>query len=129
MMLQQQATGPNDPQQKIAHKLAHPRRLDIFFHLFKTLRLVKALTLDRRIPVHRKLLFFGTVGGLLVVLLFPDLISEAFLTAILPVVGTITGVPIDAGFDWLALALVGVNLLRYFPAEVVTEHYQNIFGR
>jgi hypothetical protein len=129
-MLQQQADGRQRYEREaIARKFAHPRRLDIFFHAFKTLKLIKALVLDRRIAVYRKLLFFGTVGGLVVILLFPDLLSEAVLSTILPLLGTVAGVPIDAGFDWMAFALVAVNMLRYFPADIVAEHYTDIFKR
>ncbi len=104
-----------------------PRRRDIFLHAGKTFRLIGALMSDRRIALWRKLLFLGTIGGLLAILFFPDFFSETFLSVVMPVVGTIVGVPIDAGFDWMAFALVAVNLLKYFPAELVAEYYQTIF--
>jgi len=105
-----------------------PRRRDIFLHAGKTFKLIGGLMTDRRVPLWRKLLFVGSVGGLLLLLFFPDLFSEAILTTVLPIVGTIAGVPIDAGFDWMAFALVAVNLLKFFPAELVAEYYRNIFG-
>ena len=104
-----------------------PRRRDIFLHAGKTFRLIGALMSDRRIGLWRKLLFVCTVGGLLAILFFPDFFSETFLSVVMPVVGTVAGVPIDAGFDWIAFALVAVNLLKYFPAELVAEHYRAIF--
>ena|SRR5947209_6849312 len=106
---------------------AQPRRRDIFLHAGKTFKLIGALMSDRRIALWRKLLFVGTIGGLLAVLFFPDFFNETFLSVVMPVVGTIAGVPIDAGFDWMAFALVAVNLLKYFPAELVAEHYRDIF--
>ena len=105
-----------------------PRRRDIFFHAGKTFKLIGGLMTDRRVSLWRKLLFVGSVGGLLLLLFFPDLFSEAVLTTVLPIVGTIAGVPIDAGFDWMVFALVAVNLLKFFPAELVAEYYRNIFG-
>ncbi|GAC1388469.1 MAG: hypothetical protein NVSMB33_18020 [Ktedonobacteraceae bacterium] len=105
-----------------------PRRRDIFLHAGKTFRLIGALMTDGRAPLWRKLLFIGSIGSLLVLLFFPDLLSETFLSVALPVVGTIAGVPIDAGFDWMAFALIAVNLLKFFPAELVAEHYRSIFG-
>ena len=105
-----------------------PRRRDIFLHAGKTFKLIGGLMTDRRVPLWRKLLFVGSVGGLLLLLFFPDLFSEAVLTTVLPIVGTIAGVPIDAGFDWMAFALVAVNLLKFFPAELVAEYYRTIFG-
>src|SRR5579863_8095750 len=105
-----------------------PRRRDIFLHAGKTLKLIGGLITDRRVPLWRKLLFVGSIVGLLAILFFPDLFSETFLSVVLPVVGTVAGVPIDAGFDWMAFAFVAVNLLKFFPAELVTEYYRTIFG-
>jgi hypothetical protein len=121
-MIQQQSTR----QQNTKH-LAHPRRRDIFLHAGKTFRLIGGLLTDRRVPVVRKVLFLGSIAALLLVLIFPDVVGEAFLSTVLPLVGTVLGVPIDAGFDWVAFALVVVNLMRFFPAELVAEHYGNIF--
>ncbi len=115
-MMQQQATQ------------AQPKRLDIFFHIFKTFRLVGALLFDRRVPLIRKFAFLGAIVFLLVLLFFPDLLGEVVLSTVLPVVGTVLGVPIDAGMDWIAFALLIVNFLHFFPDDVVSEHYQQIFG-
>ena len=106
-----------------------PRRLDIFFHLGKTLKLIGALLTDRRIALWRKALFFGSMGGLLVILLFPDVINEVVLSTILPLAGTVLGIPLDAGFNWVAFSMVVVTLLRFFPADLVAEHYQRLFNR
>jgi len=106
-----------------------PRRLDIFFHLGKTLKLIGALLTDRRIALWRKVLFFGSIGSLLVILLFPDAINEVVLSTILPLAGTVLGIPLDAGFDWVAFSMVVVTLLRFFPADLVAEHYRMVFNR
>ena len=116
------------PQAYYEGEKLRPRRRDIFLHAGKTFKLIGGLMTDRRVSLWRKLLFVGSVGGLLLLLFFPDLFSEAVLTTVLPIVGTIAGVPIDAGFDWMAFALVAVNLLKFFPAELVAEYYRNIFG-
>ena len=84
---------------------------------------------DRRIALWRKALFFGSIGGLLVILLFPDAINEVVLSTILPLAGTVLGIPLDAGFDWVAFSMVVVTLLRFFPAELVAEHYHRLFNR
>ncbi len=107
---------------------ARPRRMEIFLHITKTWKLIGALITDRRVPVWRKALFFGSTGGLLFILLFPDALNEAVMSTILPLAGTLLGIPLDAGFDWLAFALAVVTLLRFFPAELVAEHYRQIFG-
>ena len=68
---------------------------------------------DRRVALWRKLLFVGSIGVLLALLFFPDFFSETILSILLPVIGTVAGVPIDAGFDWAAFALVAVNLFKF----------------
>jgi hypothetical protein len=120
-MLQQQQ------QQAYPKKLLRPKRFDVFFHLIRTGKLIGSLLGDRRISIVRKVSFLLSVGALLVVLLFPDVLGEVVWSTILPFIGTVLGVPIDAGFDWAAFAIVVVSLLRFFPAEVVSEHYFNIF--
>jgi hypothetical protein len=104
-----------------------PRRMEIFWHIAKTGRLIKALILDRRIALWRKAFFFGAIGGLLFILLFPDLLNETVMSTVLPLAGTVLGVPLDAGFDWLAFAIAVVTLFRFFPSELVAEHYGQIF--
>lgn len=116
-------------QQRITRPLEHPKRIDVFFHAIKTLKLIGALLADRRVTIVRKAFFVVSVGALLFILLFPDAINEVFLSAIAPVIGTVVGVPLDAGFDWIALAMVLVTLLRFFPEEMVSEHYMRIFDR
>jgi hypothetical protein len=74
-------------------------------------------------------LFVGSIAALAAFLFFPDLFSETFLTFVLPAIGTVLGIPLDAGFDWIAFAMVSISLLRYFPSEIVSEHYRNIFNR
>jgi uncharacterized membrane protein len=101
----------------------------VFLHGFKTFKLIGSLLADPRIALWRKVFFFGSIAGLLVILLFPDLINEFVLTTILPLVGTAFGLPLDAGIDWVGFALVVVSLLRFFPAELVAEHYRQIFQR
>ncbi len=115
-------------QQQLAKKpTAFPRRRDIFFHFFKTGKLVGALFTDRRVPLTRKIFFVAVIAALLAVLFFPDAIGDLGLGAVLPVIGNVLGVPIDAGFDWTAFALLAVNLLKVFPAYIVAEHYNDIF--
>jgi hypothetical protein len=113
--------------QQTSKSLEHPKRLEIFLHIIKTGKLIAALFKDRRVSVVRKALFVIAVAALLAVLFFPDLIDETFLSVVLPVVGTVLGVPLDAGVDWMAFALLAVNLLRIFPPEIVAEHYTDIF--
>ncbi|GAC1390448.1 MAG: hypothetical protein NVS4B11_12480 [Ktedonobacteraceae bacterium] len=115
-------------QQQVTQAKVQPKRFDIFFHVIKTFKLIGALLVDRRISFFRKLAFLGTIAFLLVLLFFPDLLNEAFLSTVLPVIGTVLGVPIDAGVDWMAFALLMVNFLRFFPEDIVSEHYQQIFG-
>lgn len=115
--------------QAIYGRRSRPRRLDIFFHLGKTFRLIGSLVTDPRIPVWRKALFFASIGGLLVILFFPDALGEFVMSTALPLAGTVLGIPLDASFDWVAFALAIVSLLRFFPAELVAEHYRQVFQK
>lgn len=126
-MSQQQVMAQS--RQATQQPLAHPKRFDIFLHFPKTLRLIGSLIADRRISLIQKGVFFGSILLLLVVLFFPDLLSEGILSTVLPVLGTLLGVPIDASIDWLAFAMLLVNFMRVFPADIVSEHYQQIFHR
>jgi hypothetical protein len=116
------------PQNYSSQQRTRPRRMEIFLHIAKTGRLIKALLFDRRVSLWRKAFFFGSIGGLLFLLLFPDLINETVMSTVLPLAGSVIGVPLDAGFDWLAFAIAVVTLLRFFPAELVAEHYRRIFS-
>jgi len=127
-MMQQQTPTPTE-RRAVPRLLARPKRRDIFLHGGKTFKFIGALVADPRIPLWRKALFFGSIAALLLVLLFPDAINETLLSTALPIVGTVLGVPLDAGFDWVAFALVAVSLLRFFPAPLVAEHYERIFKR
>src|SRR5205085_8887277 len=104
-----------------------PKRRDIFLHAGKTFRLIGVLITDPRVPLWRKGLFLGSIAALLVILLFPDALNEFVLSTLLPLVGTVFGIPLDAGFDWVAFALAAVSLLRFFPADLIAEHYKQIF--
>ena len=116
-------------QQRAIRQDALPKRLDIFFHSIKTAKLIGALCKDRRVAAFRKVFFVLAVAVLLAILLFPDTIAELGLSAVLPLIGTVLGVPIDVGADWAVFALLAVNLLRIFPADLLAEHYQEIFHR
>ena len=115
-------------QQQVVQANIQPKRYQLFFHLIKTFKLLGALITDRRVSALRKFAFLGSIAFLLALLFFPDLINEAFLSTVLPVVGTVIGVPIDAGVDWTAFALLMVNFMRFFPEDIVSEHYQRIFA-
>jgi hypothetical protein len=51
------------PQNYNSQQRTRPKRLEIFLHIFKTGRLIKALILDRRVSIWRKAFFFGAIGG------------------------------------------------------------------
>ena len=125
-MIQQRAAKPAAPIRQ-TRPLVRPKRFDVFFHAIKTFKLIGALLTDSRIPLVRKVLFLGSIGALLALLIFPDAFNEVVLSTVLPVVGTVLGVPLDAGLDWVTFSLVVVSLLRFFPAELISEHYRYIF--
>src|SRR2546429_9035424 len=99
---------------RFGRRRLRPRRLDIFFHLGKTLKLIGALLTDRRIALWRKALFFGSIGGLLGVLLFSDGLNEGVLKIVLPLGGTGNGLPLDVGFVLVAFSFGVVDLFWFF---------------
>lgn len=99
------------------------RRKEIFFHPVRSVCFVKALLKDPRIHASRKVAFIGLIVLMLAMLFFPDVIEESILSAILPVLGSILGVPLDLSLNWTSFALLSVTLLRVFPSEIVNEHY------
>lgn len=111
-----------------ARLLVHPKRLQMVLHVGKSFKLVGAVITDPRIALWRKVLFFGSIAALLIVLFFPDILGEFVMSNVLPLLGTVLGVPLDAGFDWVAFILVVSSLLRLFPADLIATHYQHIFG-
>ncbi|GHO44205.1 hypothetical protein [Ktedonospora formicarum] len=126
MMQERTRRAGQQAKKQAVHLLRHPKRLEILFHFIKTGKLVKRLLVDRRVPALRKVAFGGVVAFLLALLLIPDL--EVLLAGtVLPVIGEVLGIPLDAGLDWAVFALFATNMLRLFPQEFVTEHYENIF--
>ena len=99
------------------------KRRHIFFHPIRSCNFVGALMCDQRISRARKVAFVVVTLTVVALMLFPSLVEETFLSAILPILGTILGIPLDLSFNWAALALLSVTLLRIFPSEVVDEHY------
>lgn len=129
MTQQQQQTYQADQEDihNQQNQRARPGRFDIFLHAIKTFKLIGGLLTDRRIPFLRKIVFLGAIVFLLLILVFPDVFNEFFLSTVFPLVGTVLGVPIDAGFDWIAFSFVIVSLLRIFPADIMAEHYKQVF--
>lgn len=122
-MLQQQrpATKP--------HEYKQPRRRDLVFHFFKTIRLVGEVLWDRRVSLLRKAAFVAGIGILLALLLFPEALGDGatLLAALFPLLGV--EVPAEGALDWLAFALASFSLLSVFPKEIVGEHYEQLFRR
>ena len=112
-----------------ASQPSRPKPWDLLFNIPKSFRLVMALLRDPRIAFTRKILFFGTIGFLIVALLLPETVLAGALEAVLPFVGPAISLPPDAALDWTAIALASFSLLRVFPSEVVSEHFERIFHR
>lgn len=107
--------------------LSSPGRLELFLHGIKTFKLIRALMTDSRVSRGRKSLFVGGFVGLLALLVLP--VSEVVLNFVMPVIGALIGIPIDTGLDWTVFALLVVHLIRFFPAVIVSEHYERIFHK
>ena len=108
-----------------------PKFLTLLTHIPKTIGLTTAVLQDTRVHWFPKLVFLGSLGTLLIALLFPEAASEIIGLGI-PGVGwtlDLLGLPVDASIDWIALSVAAFNLLRLFPAEIVGEHYDRLFRR
>jgi hypothetical protein len=122
-MLQQQQPATRQ------HEYKQPRRRDLVFHLFKTIRLVGTVLWDGRVSFLRKAAFVAGIGVLLVLLLFPEVLGDGatMLAALFPLLGV--ELPAEGALDWLAFALASFSLLSVFPKEIVGEHYEQLFRR
>ena len=117
----------NLPTPQMAYQTGgRPNPLQLLFHVGKTSRLAGALLKDGRITIFRKIFFVASLLGLIVLLIAGDT-AAGLVESILPVVGPVLGLPADATIDWIALPIVSYNLLRVFPPELVSEHYNLLF--
>lgn len=108
-----------------------PRFLTLLTHIPKTIGLTTAVLQDARVHWFPKLVFLGSLGTLLLALLFPETTAEIIGLGI-PGVGwtlDLLGLPVDASIDWIALSVAAFNLLKLFPADIVGEHYDRLFRR
>ena len=112
-----------------AQPQTRPNPFQLLFHVGKTARLAGALLVDRRVTIYRKLLFIGSLLILGLALLAPDTIGLLLSDFVLPLVGPIIDIPADVALDWVAIAVAAYNLLRVFPEEIVTEHYNRLFSK
>ncbi|HEU5367539.1 MAG TPA: hypothetical protein VFU69_03705 [Ktedonobacterales bacterium] len=106
-----------------------PRRRDMVFHVFKTMRMIGAVLWDRRVSLVRKAAYLGGMALLLVLLLFPEALADS-VTLLSPLFSLLgVELPVEGSIDWLALGLASFSLLSLFPKEVLSEHYERIFHR
>jgi hypothetical protein len=106
-----------------------PKRTDLVFHLFKTGKLVSAVLQDKRVHVVRKAAYLGTLGLILLIPLVPEIAGQiiTILSPLLP--SEIIEIPLDGTIDWVTFAVATFSLLKFFPQDVVGEHYDRLFRR
>lgn len=102
-------------------------RFTMLLHARKTIQLVQAVLADRRVPALRKGLFLWTLALLLGLLLIPDA-GSALASLLIPVLGPLVDLPVDAAFDWSVAIALAPWLLRLLPADIIAEHQAEIFG-
>ena len=122
MLQQHQHTAKPQPSRQ-------PRRRDLVFHLFKTIRLVRTVLWDRRVSLLRKGAFLGGMGLLLALLLVPEIAADGatLLSPLFALIGV--ELPVEGAIDWLAFPLASFSLLQVFPKEILGEHYEQLFRR
>ncbi len=105
---------------------ARPNPFAMFFHIGKTARLAGAILRDPRVSIFRKLFFLVSIAVLLLALAAPETIG-AVVSNVIPLVGPAIDIPADVTLDWVAVAVAAFNLMRIFPDEIVSEHYDRLF--
>ncbi len=106
---------------------SRPGSLEAFRHPGRTFKFTVTLLTDTRIPISRKALFIIGICALLSLLPLPNAVSEIILSIAFPIVGTVAGVPLNIGADWMAIILLFPMLFNLFPDHIRAEHYQWIF--
>lgn len=123
----QRAQQQTSQQTSTKQEHGQPKRTDLIFHLVKTGKLVAAILSDSRVHIVRKIAYLGSVGLLLAILLFPEALAE--VATAFTVVFPFLELPADASIDWVAFAVATFSLLKFFPKEIVGEHYDRLFRR
>ena len=102
----------------------------LILHVRKTIALTGAVLNDARVHWLSKALYAGSIGMLLLAVLFPEIVGDLIAFFGLPGLGGIAdmlGIPAEAGLDWVAFSIAAYNLLRLFPTDIVGEHYDRLF--
>lgn len=122
-------TAPIAPPAAPSLHAIHPHASELLLHPFKTLYFVTFLLTDRRVSFFRKLAFLGPLALLIFAVLLPESLIAGAMGLLLPLVGLALNIPIDAGLDWILVALAAKALLRVFPAHVVYDYHAQLFHR
>jgi hypothetical protein len=100
---------------------------ELLTHPFKSLCMLVALLVDRRVSFVRKLAFTLPIALLVITLLIPESILGVISGFVAPVIGLALDVPIDAAVDWLGIGLLAVALLHVFPQGIVAQYHAQLF--
>jgi hypothetical protein len=106
---------------------SRPHPWEMVLHPITTLRFMNALRRDPRISHVRKLLYVGPILVLLVAFLLPESVVAAGVALLLPLVGPLVNLPVDAALDWFAIGLAAYALLGVLPRRIVREHHARLF--
>lgn len=122
-----QTTGSTATGSTASNPVSNP--FNLIFHMGKTLGLTGAVLKDQRVHWLPKATFVGGIAALLAAVLFPEMAADVL--AAVPTAGIFDalGIPTEAGIDWVVFSVAAFNLLKLFPAEVVGEHYDRLFGK
>ena len=117
---------PNDDANNPA-KQRGANLLSMVFHFQKTAALTNALLRDARVHWLPKIAFVVSIFALLLALLFPEVATDFIGTIGIGPIFDLLGVPAEAGIDIVAFGVAAFNLLKLFPADIVGEHYDELF--
>lgn len=119
---------PNMPVAPTLHA-ARPSLGELLLHPFKSLYMVVALLVDRRVSFVRKLVFVVPIAVMVAALLVPETVVGLLAGIVAPVIGLALDVPIDAAVDWLGVGLLAVALLHVFPEGIVAQYHAQLFHK
>lgn len=120
-------TSSQDPNTNVTSKI---NAFQALAHLPRTMKVAAATIRDSRVSIVPKILFIGSIIFVLAALLTPEALAE--FVAVIPGLGdvlAIAGLPVDGVIDWLALGITALNMMKYFPQDIVNEHFDEVVAK
>ena len=119
--------GPNTTTTNVTSRI---NAFHALAHLPRTMKVATATIRDSRVSIVPKILFIGSIIFVLAALLTPEALAE--FVAVIPGLGDVlalAGLPVDGVIDWLALGITALNMMKFFPQDIVNEHFDEVVAK